>query len=135
MAQQIPVLVIGIFDLLNTFDEVEGIENLLKNAANSKISLVPVIMEQVNEVYYRDKNLRTYKGIEYTGITDDRRAIRSFIGSAFEWIKPVLAGREKIYVLHSEAYENEAKMLELLILGQRLESGTLRVNKCNLIEI
>lgn len=133
---QIPILVIGIFDLLNTTSEVESIEEMLKSAANQKITLVPILMEKINEVYYRDKNLsRTFRGMEYTGVTDDRRAIRAFVGNVFEFLKPVLSGRIKIYILHSEDYEKEGKMLEVLITGQRLETQIIRIDNAKLIEV
>ena len=133
---QIPILVIGIFDLLNTTSEVESIEEMLKSAANQKITLVPILMEKINEVYYRDKNLsRTFRGMEYTGVTDDRRAIRAFVGNVFEFLKPILSGRIKIYILHSEDYEKEGKMLEVLITGQRLETQIIRIDNAKLIEV
>jgi hypothetical protein len=133
---QIPILVVGIFDLLNTTSEVESIEEMLKSAANQKITLVPILMEKINEVYYRDKNLsRTFRGMEYTGVTDDRRAIRAFVGNVFEFLKPVLSGRSKIYILHSEDYEKEGKMLEVLITGQRLETQIIRIDNAKLIEV
>lgn len=119
---KIPILVIALLDLKNTTEKVPEIQTLLKDAHNDLIDFYAVKMEYINQVYYRHINLGLFKGIEYKGQTDDTRAMRNFIAAVFETVKPILPGRESITILHSSDYEKEAKILELLIDGQELNS-------------
>ena len=130
---EIPILVIALLDLQNTTLQVSQIELLLESAKNKRITFIPVKMEGVNQVYYRDTNLNTYSGAKYTGITDDRRALRAFVSETFERISSVLAGREKIIILHSEDYESEGKMMEALIKGQRLQVKVIRSDSADFV--
>lgn len=124
---KIPVLVISLLDLNNTTSQVPAFETLLKRAYNNEVSIVPLYMEPYNEIYYRDKTLTSFTGRVYSGQFDDNRMIRAFIGEVFQWLKIVLPGREKIYILHSGDYEAEAQMLEALVKGQQLQSETIRI--------
>lgn len=130
---EIPILVIALFDLQNTTAQVPEIEKMLECARNKKITLVPVKMEMTNQIYFRDINLDTFRGVEYRGQTDDRRALRSFVSDAFQLVSKVLSGREKIIVFHSTDYEDEAKMIEALVKGQRLQSEIIRSQGTDLI--
>lgn len=123
---EIPILVIALFDLQNTIAHVPEIERMLESARNKSIYLVPIKMEATNQIYFRDMNLNSLLGIEYRGQTDDRRALRSFVSEAFSLCSRVLAGRDKIIIYHSSDYENEAKMMEVLVKGQRLQSEVIR---------
>lgn len=130
---EIPVLVIALLDLQNTTLQVSQIEIMLEAAKNKRITFIPVKMEPVNQVYYREVTLNTFTGTKYTGLTDDRRALRAFVSETFEHLKRVLAGREKIIVLHSEDYEAEGKMMEALVKGQRLQSKVIRSDNADFV--
>ena len=130
---EIPVLVIALLDLQNTTLQVSQIEIMLEAAKNKRITFIPVKMEGVNQVYYRNTNLNTYNGAEYTGITDDRRALRACVSKTFERVSRVLAGREKIIILHSEDYEAEGKMMEALVKGQRLQGKVIRSDSADFV--
>ena len=130
---EIPILVIALLDLQNTTVQVSQIEIMLEAAKNKRITLIPLKMEGVNQVYYRGDNLDTYIGAKYAGLTDDRRALRAFVSETFERIKRVLSGREKIIILHSEDYEAEGKMMEVLAKGQRLQSPVIRSESADFV--
>ncbi len=132
---EIPVLVIALFDLENTTDElkVKAAERLLELAYNRKAVMVPLHMEPTGEVYFRDKNLHTNAGRVYTGTTDDKRAIKEFTFSCFHWVKSVLPGREKIIIYHSSKYVEEAQMLERLVVGLKFQSQTIRTENTDFI--
>ena len=130
---EIPILVIALLDLQNTTMQVSQIEIMLEAAKNKRITLIPLKMEGVNQVYYRGDNLDTYVGAKYTGLTDDRRALRAFVSGTFDRISRVLAGREKIIILHSEDYEAEGKMMEVLAKGQRPQSPVIRSESADFV--
>jgi hypothetical protein len=126
---EIPVLIIALFDLKNTTSDIPRIEKMLEKAKNKKITLIPIRIEFINQVYFRDVNLSSYKGMEYKGETDDKRAIRSFVASVFTFCKPVLSGREDVIIYHSSDYAIEATILESLIKGQQLQSKVLKTEQ------
>ena len=128
-SKTIKTLVIVFLDLENTTTMIEEFQNLLKLADNKKITLVPITMETCNQIYYRNLRLvdtversSSCTGCRYRGLTDDKRAIRSFIGDCFNFIKPTLSGRKTIHIVRGSSYEKEANMLKALISGQQLDS-------------
>lgn len=119
------VFIIAPLDLENTVDQVESLQKILELASNNKIVLVPIKMEEtINQVYYRDSRLDKFKGFEYKGETDDQRAITSFIAQCFSGIRTIVADFDQIFVISSECYEKQARILERLIKGQQLMSQT-----------
>ena len=126
---QIPTLVIAMIDLSNATEQIPQIEKMLEAARNNKISFIPVKMEAFSQVYYMETNLNTYVGLKYEGLTDDRRAIRAFIGESFKRIAPILPGRDRVVIYHSADYEKEAVMLEALVKGQRLQMEVVRTTE------
>lgn len=135
--QKIQTLVFQFLDLETSIDKKKELEKELEKAANGEITFVPILMEGINSIYYRDKVIKsdfhigtgTYVGRFYSGNTDDARAIRSFIDNTFDWVKPILSGRETIIVRYTEFYKNEAKRFKLLIEGQELKSNLIFTNE------
>jgi len=120
---QIPKLVICLFDLELTTSCVPQIEDLLKQVYNEEAYLIPIYMENtINQVYYRNTSLNTYKGLSYDGMFDDKRAIKQFIGNTFKSMLNIFPGREKIIICHSEDYTKEAEILKVLIEGLQFKS-------------
>lgn len=134
-SKQIPILVFQFLDLETSVDKKNELQDLLVQAANGEVTLVPICMEGINTIYYRDKVIKSedltgsYAGRVYTGQVDDLRAIRAFIDSTFNWVKPVLSGREKIVVRYTNFYKNEAKRFHMLIEGQELKSELIFTNQ------
>ncbi len=118
-------LVIALLDLENTTKQVGGIQKMLEWAYNERIAFVPIQMEIVSQVYFRDHNLDSFRGMKYAASLDDKRAIRNFIGQVFDFISRVTPGREKIFIYHSDEYADEAKMLYALVSGLHLHSKIL----------
>lgn len=121
-------VVIGLFDLENTTMQSENLEKLLEAAYNKDLTIIPLTMETGNQIYYRNYRLidtpgerSTFLGKFYTGTSDDQRAINSFIGQTFTWLKSALNGASKIYIYYN-TYQKEAKMLQKLITGLQLSS-------------
>lgn len=137
--KKVPVLVIQFLDLDLSIEKKTELQGELEKAANGEITLIPIAMEGINSVYYRDKVLETnsnynsstgtFMGRMYTGLTDDQRAIRSFIDGTFNWISNVLPGREKIIVRYTEFYKVEAQRMYNLIKGQELKSELIFTNE------
>ena len=64
---------------------------------------------------------------------DDESVAAQLKEEAFEYLKRVLAGREKIIILHSEDYEAEGKMMEALVKGQRLQGQVIRSDSADFV--
>lgn len=137
--KKVPVLVIQFLDLDLSIEKKTELQGELEKAANGEITLIPIAMEGINPIYYRDKVLQsqagyssptgTFMGRMYTGLTDDQRAIRSFIDGTFNWLSNVLPGREKIIVRYTEFYKAEAQRMYNLIKGQELKSELIFTNE------
>lgn len=134
---RIPTLVIQFVDLELSVEKKEKLQKELEKAANGEITFVPVLMEGISPIYYRDKVLESggykptgsYNGFHYTGLTDDERAIRSFIDTIFDRMKHILTGRKEIIVRYTEFYKKEAKRMHLLIENQELNSTLIFTNE------
>lgn len=135
--QRISTLVIQFVDLESSIEHKTSLENELKKAVNGEITFVPVLMEGISPIYYRDKVLESggyrptgsYNGFHYTGLTDDERAIRSFIDNTFDRMKHILAGRKEIIVRYTDFYKREARRIYLLIKDQELNSEVIFTNE------
>lgn len=129
-------IVIILVDLELTTIYKDQIKSLLELAYNSKITLVPAIMEPYNKVYYRDKQLESYTGRTYVALNDDTRSIKKFVNDFFEFVQVVLSGRPSIYILHSDDYLKEASMLLSLIEGLEFDSDLAKFsNPDKLLEL
>lgn len=128
---EIPLLVIALFDLSNTTDptEIPEIQKALEAASNRDLALAPFKMDVCNQIYFRDKNLNSFVGRDYNGLTDDQRALRAFISDCFSWVRPYLPGRKHIVVYHSPDYAKEAQIFHALIAGQQLKSSLVITQK------
>lgn len=126
--QMISTLVIQFLDLTESVNRFKDLESELRKAYNHEITFIPVIMETISPVYFRNLFIKSgeiipggsYKGFEYNGETDDTRAINTFIGKVFDGISNLLGGRNLIIVRYTEEYKKEALRLHTLIKSQEL---------------
>lgn len=114
-------LIVFLADLEITTSHENKIKELLEEAANKQITFIPLEMETYNQVYYRDKQIDTFKGFRYYSNFDDKRGLRNFIGDCFEQIKKVLPGHSEVSIISSPDYFSESQLLEKLIKGQQLK--------------
>ena len=124
---------IVVIDLEMSVHHEKELEAILQERYEGKIFLLPVVLEGINPIYYRDLYFsnegRTYTGSttgwSYSARIDDTRALTDFVTSTTDGIIRAIERQKPYENLHitihyGTAYRDAIKKMVLLIMGRKL---------------